>query len=181
MRTVIFLLTLLCCGVSMHAVDYYADEAARKAVKTAYELLKVYYPEENQICPSDSVYEDVSVYWPMWKSNASKEDGKILWNTYLYSLDNYYKNKDTSHSHITHSQTLSELFAPLICHCNESKYVIRFSPPVNNMILCDKWRRDRKIGISGGPDADFTRDILIFFYNDMGEIVQMRKEVITFD
>ena len=175
MRTVIFLLTLLCCGVSMHAEDYYADEAARKAVKTAYELLKVYYPEENQICPSDSVYEDVLPYVPMWQPTASKEDGKIIWDAFLYSLDNDM-TEDT-----THSPTLSELFAPLICHCNESKYVIRFSPPIKNMILCEKWRRDRKVGISGGPDADFKIDQFLFFYNDMGEIVQMSKGVYTVD
>ena len=175
MRTVIFLLTLLCWGVSMHAVDYYADEAARKAVKTAYELLKVHYPEENQICPSDSVYGDLLQDLPMWRSDVSKEDGKIIWDAFLYSLDNDM-TEDT-----THSQTLSELFAPLICHCNESKYVIRFSPPIKNMILCEKWRRDRKVGISGGPDADFKIDQFLFFYNDMGEIVQMRKGVYTVD
>nr|MBD5376654.1 hypothetical protein [Bacteroides sp.] len=175
MRTVIFLLTLLCCGVSMHAEDYYADEAARKAVKTAYELLKVYYPEENQICPSDSVHEDVLEYVPLWKSTASKEDGKIIRDAFLYSLDNY-NLEDT-----IHSQTLSELFTPLICHCNESKYVIKFSPPIKNMIFCERWRRDGAVGISGGPDADFEIDIFIFFYNDKGEIVQMRKKVLTVD
>ncbi|MBD5317348.1 MAG: hypothetical protein HDS11_06750 [Bacteroides sp.] len=173
MRTVIFLLTLLCWGVSMHAEDYYADEAARKAVKTAYELLKVHYPEENQICPSDSVYGDALQFLTGWKS--SKEYEKIIGDAFLYSLDNY-NLEDT-----THSQTLSELFAPLICHCNESKYVIRFSPPIKNMILCEKWRRDRKVGISGGPDGDSTMDIFIFFYNDKGEIVQMRKGVYTVD
>lgn len=138
-----------------------SDAAAyREAVKSAYAILKVYYPS-NTLCADDTIYTGG---W--WTPFSCEFDGELkhalAYEKYIEDLKKYAK-KEYSDDPV-YSEILYSLFG------SESregcKYIAEFTAPYRGLIVCDILPIDRGIGVNGAPEIHS----FLFQYNDKGEI-----------
>lgn len=163
MKALLFLF-MFCVSMTTFAQGKsYDNEADKKAVQSAFSILKLYYPAEDELCMSDSIYD---LDWSFFQSRVDeKTQIKLIHLSYL-NLMNGYK----FHSPI-YSGYLSSLFGSEKCICAKSKYVADFTGPYYNMIMCEILPTDRRIGMLGAPQIS----MFLFKYDDNGEIYQFTK------
>ncbi len=143
--------------------DPYDQEPEQKAVRLAYDILKVYYPS-NELCVSDSIYD---LDWDAYSKDVN--------DSIRQEVKNYRINRDFVWDDPIYSRELSELFETDTCRCN--KYEVDFSAPYKHMILCEIMPKDRKIGIQGVPRISS----FLFKYDEDGEVYFVRKYIIHID
>ena len=144
----------------------YKRKAEQKAVKFAYEILKVYYPS-NQICVSDSIYNGLP--WFLFLDYVDEETKKELMSGKILP--------DNRHTCPVYSKKLASLFVNYNSNCNDYKYVADFSGPYRGMIMCEILPKDRKIGIHGAPRIQE----FLFKYDETGEINQVIRIEVDVD
>lgn len=133
----------------------YCDPADQKAVKKAWEYIKVFYPQDD-ICVSDTI------------ETTQATDLSI----YNHLLELYAAGVKP-----IHSEYLSKVFQKYNCQCGHYRYVAVFSEPYQGIITCDILPIDRKIGIFGAPEiVGFS-----FKYDKNGEIYQVSQGKIHID
>lgn len=169
------LLTMLCVSlatVGQGNADAYSQKTEQEAIKLAYRILKVYYPE-NELCVSDSVY---SLHWPFF---SNKVDNKAVQDLISHWKEKIYHKTDhkSFYNPTVYSEDLDSIFGSEYIMCGASKYVADFSEPYKGMITCEVLPTDRKIGILGDPQIT----VFLFRYNEKGEIYQVSKSVVDID
>ena len=139
MRVLCLFITLCVSLVLIGKNSTFRQEAEQKAIKSAYDVLKVYYPSD-KLCVSDSIY-DLD-----WELFSDMVDGKT--KEYIQS---HRLEKGFVWDSPIRSDVLSLLFPHdtyLKCNCTD-KYIAEFSKPYKGMIRCDILPNNRKIGIHG--------------------------------
>ena len=132
----------------------YSHPAEQKAVKTACEILKLYYPS-GELCCSDSIYD---LDW--W---FRKETGIKNWEErYLEKLNRIASGEPVDVA--VYSSILSSVFGADACECR--KYVAEFSAPFRGMIRCDIVPSNDRNPVFG------VMPIFLFKFNENGEIFQ---------
>ena len=132
----------------------YSHPAEQKAVKTACEILKLYYPS-GELCCSDSIYD---LDW--W---FRKETGIKNWEEhYLEKLNRIASGEPVDVA--VYSSILSSVFGADACECR--KYVAEFSAPYKGMIRCDIVPSNDRHPVFG------VMPIFLFKFNENGEIFQ---------
>ncbi len=157
----IYLVTALC--VSLNAFSQknaYKGKTEQKALKMAYNLLKVYYPA-GELCVSDSIWDQD---WVQFIDEVDKETRKDIEAHYL---------KHLKYEEPVYSKHISKLFKNEFCDSCQYKYVADFSAPFKNYIQCEILPIDRMIGILGCPEI-FN---FLFKYDEDGEIVRMSRHL----
>lgn len=149
-----------------------SDAAAyREAVKSAYAILKVYYPS-NILCADDTIYTGG------WWAQFSREfDGEIK-QALAYEKDiedvlKYVKKEyaeDPVYSEILYSLFGSE-------PREGCKYIAEFTAPYKGLILCDILPIGKGIGVHGAPEIHS----FLFQYNDKGEIDRVIRHKVFVD
>ena len=166
MRIIIIMVTF-CFSLSVFAKgDPYSRERDKKALKFAYEVIKLYYPA-NDICASDSI-KDLD-YWAGFSFAVDKETIKMLYS--------HRFEKSCKYDKPIYSKTVARLFEQSNNECNNIKHVIDFSEPYKKMILCAILPIDRKIGINGCPRIT----VFLFRYDEEGNIYQISNLISHID
>lgn len=157
-------LVMLCVSLTILGQgNTYSHKAEQEAIKSAYNVLKVYYPS-NELCVSDSIY-DLD-----WNLFADMVDDKTKQNLISHRIEKKFIWDSPAYS-----DEISSLFSSDSCDCCE--YIAEFSEPYKGMIRCDIIPKDRKIGIYGVPRIS----IFLFKYNDKGDVVQISKTEVDVD
>ena len=161
---VIISLVMLCVSLTILGQgNTYSHKTEQEAIKSAYNVLKVYYPS-NELCVSDSIY-DLD-----WNLFADMVDDKTKQNLISHRIEKKFIWDSPAYS-----DEISSLFSSDSCDCCE--YIAEFSEPYKGMIRCDIIPKDRKIGIYGVPRIS----IFLFKYNDKGDVVQLSKTEVDVD
>ena len=139
----------------------YSHPAEQKAVKTACEILKLYYPS-GELCCSDSIY-DLEWWWLRYE--VGKENSE---ERYLEKIHRIASGEPVDVA--VYSSILSSVFGADACECR--KYVAEFSAPYKGMIRCD-------IVPSNDRKPDFgVMPIFLFKFNENGEIFQFFQSIV---
>ena len=154
----IYFLIMLFVSLSVYGkgIKKYQKEDL-EAIKMAYNILKVYYPSDNELCVADSIYDHE------WYGFIDMVDDKTSQKLESFRIEKKYVWDEP-----VYSKQLFRIFGPENKNC---KYVAEFSEPYNQMIRCDILPIDRKVGMSGAPRIN----VFLFRYDDNGEIYQTSK------
>lgn len=130
----------------------YNTPAERKAIKTAYEILKLYYPL-GDLCFSDSIYDSD------WFGFSKEVGEEIYQERYMRLLEKGFVADEPVYSSI-----LSSVFGADACECR--RYVAEFAAPSWGMIRCE-------IVPSNDRNPYFgEKPVFLFKFNEKGEIYQ---------
>lgn len=141
----------------------YSDSVDCKAVKTAYEMVKQYFPDK-RICVSDSVY--IKGYCFHYQYVAAK---------YQKDIQNYdQRDLKTLGEHDYYSENLHTLFHDDLSLNNKGDYIATFSVPYRRMIICDVYKYGEFYrGYSNREIHEF-----FFLYDDDGEIIKLSAAIL---
>ena len=153
MKRVFYLLIMLWAGLAAHAEDYYAHEVDQEAVKIAFDIIKLYYPDE-KVCVSNVITDEEETL-QMFRYKENDKD---------YKIEDDYIN-ETGNG--TPSEALASLFASESCDC-EHKYTAYFTRPYKNMIACVV----RHVN-AGSFAVGFERNFLFVFEEYENELIEM--------
>lgn len=157
----------------------FSDRATQTAVKSAYEIVKVYYPDT--LCVSDSIHEidfigsscideatDKELFFFMLKQAQSSKKTAVSseeLHTSLYDSPAFF------------SEELHKLLNNEICRDCKSGYVVKFGLPYKNMLMCEVWPLHGRVGLLGGHTVSY----FLFRFDDEGVIYQACKGTLIFD
>ncbi|MBD5215126.1 MAG: hypothetical protein HDS78_01185 [Bacteroidales bacterium] len=142
--------------------NYYTKKADKEAIKSAYRILKAFYPDK-QLCVLDSVY-DLDWFWLKGKVDTKTAD----------KLEAYRIDKEFKYEEPRYEKGLATLLNADTCTSHNKGFYADFSRPYEQMIRCDIMPKDRRIGIIGSP----TIEIFLFRYDDDGEIIQVTRNTL---
>lgn len=153
------LFALLSVILTIHGQDEpYSQPAERKAIETAYQILKLYYPL-GDLCFSDSIYDSD---WFGFSTEMGKEIDK---ERYKRNLEKRFVFDEPVYSTI-----LSSVFGDDACECR--RYVAEFTAPSWGMIRCE-------IVPSHDRNPHFGElPVFLFKFNEKGEIYQFFRGII---
>lgn len=167
MRQISLLLIALVSFTVWGQDKYYNDKAEQEALKTAYKIIKVYYPT-NEVCASDTVFD-------IDRFGSAPIDGEERDKLYRYRLDRHFTYDAPSYS-----TNVAALLQTDTCKCNDTQYFAEFSTPYKGYIACYIMPKNRKVGA-----APMSKDPHIFYfvfkYDEGGEIYQFNKGTLFFD
>lgn len=142
--------------------NFYVEKPAQEAIKSAYRILKAFYPD-TELCVEDSIF-DLDWFWLKGKLDKKTAD----------KLEAYRIDKQFKYEQPRYEKGLATLLNADTCtSCNNGFYA-DFSRPYEQMIRCDIMPKDRRIGILGSP----TIEIFLFRYDDDGEIIQVTRNTL---
>lgn len=154
---------MLCTSITLCGQeDPYRHKAEQKAIKAAYNIIRVYYSDD-KLCISDSVY---NFGWA-WSYSPSVDNETAM---KLGAAERKYKVCGIKEHY--YSESLSQFHCPDTCTC--SKLVAFFAEPYKGMITCDITTKDRPLYMTYVVKFRFR-------YNDKGEIYQFTKYGIHVD
>ena len=140
----------------------YSLPAERKAIETAYHILKLYYPL-GDLSVSDSIYDQD---WIFFENEMGRENWEDLYLNILYKAGLGKPDDETIYSSI-----LSSMFGVDVC--KSRRYVAEFTAPYRGMIRCD-------IVLSNDRNPHFGEiPVFLFKFNDKGEIYQFFQKKIS--
>lgn len=142
----------------------FSDKAAQTALKTAYEIVKVYYPDS--LYASDSIHD---VYWngPFGLDEATDKELTLLM---LKQAQKY--ERPAFFSEFLHTALYD--YCCKNCECGN---VVKFGLPCKGMLMCEVWPCHGRVGILGGHTVSY----FFFRFDDEGEIYQATKGTYIFD
>ena len=164
-----FMCLLAMVSVSLWAFceeDAYQNETEQKALKMAYEMLKVYYPN-GELCVSDSIWDEND--WYSFISVIKKKDQDFF--------DNFRMNKGWKYDKPVYSEHIANIFKSEIYDPEKLKYFADFSRPYRGYFLCEIMPLDRQVGIFGSP----TTYLFMFHYDENGDIVRLIRQLLHYD
>lgn len=166
-----FFIAMLGIALTMQGRADSEAAAYREAVKSAYAILKVYYPS-NILCADDTIY--TGGWWsPFSKEFEGELKHALRYEKDIEDLKKYVKKEysdDPVYSEILHSLFGSE-------PREGCKYIAEFTAPYKGLILCSILPIDKRVGVDGAPQGyDF-----LFQYNDKGEIDRVIRGLIHYD
>lgn len=167
MRALCLFIMLCVSLVIIGQSSTFRQESEQKAIKSAYDVLRVYYPSD-KLCVSDSIYD---LDWDLFSDMVDSKTKEYL--------QSHRIEKGFVWDSPIRSDVLSLLFPHDTCvECNRTdKYIAEFSEPYKGMIRCDVLPKNREIGIHGTPQIS----IFLFKYNIRGEIYQFSKREVDID
>ena len=141
----------------------YSDSIDCKAVKTAYEMVKQYFPDK-RICVSDTVY--IKGYCFHYQHVAAK---------YQKDIQNYdQRDLKALGEHDYYSESLHTLFHDDLPHNNKGDCIVTFSAPYRRMIICDVYKYGEFYrGYSNREIHEF-----LFLYDEDGEIIKLSAAIL---
>ena len=135
----------------------YSQPMERKALETAYQILKLYYPL-GDICFSDSIYDSD---WFGFSSEMGKEIDK---ERYKRNLEKKFVFDEPVYSSI-----LTSVFGDDACECR--RHVAEFTAPFKGFIRCEIVpSHDRNPYFGELP-------VFLFKFNEKGEITQFFRGI----
>lgn len=163
LQRVIFLIVVVCMSFSLFGKDPYSEKTEQEVIEFAYNILKVYYPSEDELCVSDSIYD---LDWFFFSRDVrDKETQK--------AFEFYSVNKDRcEYIDPVYSKTLASIFESNTCKCGNFKYVVHFSAPFRNAISCYIVPFDDQDPMFGEIPT------FLFMYNNEGEVIQINKDTL---
>ena len=123
----IYFLIMLFVSLSVYGkeIKKYQKEDL-EAIKMAYNILKVYYPSDNELCVADSIYDHD---WFTFSGLVDEESSRILEshrNEKISYLNKKYENNRVLYENTVFSKELNSIFGPENKNC---KFVVEFSEP----------------------------------------------------
>lgn len=159
----IFLIIVVCMTFTLFGKDPYSEKTEQKAIGFAYNILKVYYPSEDELCVSDSIYD---LEWFFFSGYVRDKETQKAFE--FYNLD-----KDRlEYIDPVYSKTLASIFESNTCKCGDFKYVAHFSAPFRNAISCYIVPFDDQDPMFGEIST------FLFMYNNEGEVIQINKDTL---
>ena len=154
------LFALILVSLSLYGQrNYYTKKADKDAIKSAYRILKAFYPDK-QLCVSDSIFD---LEWFGY--------GRYIDSETDHKLDKYRVDKEFVYDKPVRRKGLAKMLNADSCTTDENSFYADFSGPYEGMIRCDIMPLDRRIGILGVP----TIDTFLFRYDKDGSISQVTK------
>ncbi|MDE6654083.1 MAG: hypothetical protein K2K37_06820 [Muribaculaceae bacterium] len=142
----------------------FSDKATQTAVKSAYEIVKVYYPDT--LCVSDSIYD---IYWngPFGLDEITDKELTLL----------MIKQAQPYERPAFFSEILHMALNGYTCKDCKEGYVVKFGSPYKGMLMCEVWPWHGRVGVSG----DNTISYFFFRFDDKGLIYQATKGTYIID
>ena len=141
----------------------YRKATDRKALKSACEILKVYYPS-NLLCIEDSIYD---LNWYFFTNHVDEETRQVIGS---YRQERKFGYRKPVYSKLLHSLSSSE-------QREDCKYVARFSSPNKGLIMCEGLPTGKNTDAFGSPGFHS----FLFQCNDKGEIDRVFRILIYTD
>lgn len=168
MRRSILLLTILISIAAMARDKYYNNKAEQAALKTAYKIIKVYYPT-NDVCASDSVF-DIDRF-----GFAPIDDMDEMDKLYLQRLERRF-----TYDPPVYCKNVAKVLHTDTCNCSDPQYYAEFSVPYKGYIACYIMPKSRRVGIDYmSKDPHVTS--FVFKYDESGDIYEIKKGLTHFD
>ena len=150
------LFALILVSLSLYGQrNYYTKKADKEAIKSAYRILKAFYPDK-QLCVSDSIFD------LEWLGVDKETDEKAF---------EYRLKKKFLYDKPLRRKGLAKMLNADSCTTDENSFYADFSEPYEGMIRCDIMPLDRRVGILGVP----AYDAFLFWYDKDGSITQVTK------
>ena len=154
------LFALILVSLSLYGQrNYYTKKADKGAIKSAYRILKAFYPDK-QLCVSDSIFD---LEWFGYREFIDKETSDKVYK-YRFAKEFVYDKP-------VRRKGLAKMLNADSCTTDENCFYADFSEPYEGMIRCDIMPLDRRVGILGVP----TIDAFLFRYEKNGSINQVTK------
>lgn len=154
---IILLLALLLSSKMLVGQNCYVDSADQTAIKSAYRILKAFYPDK-QLCVSDSVFD-----FDEWAFKGIIDD-EIYKELEAQHIANKYALQDPMYE-----QGLANLLNADTCISSPNSVYADFSFPYHGMIRCDIMPINRRLAIFGIIPQ------FLFFFDAEGAIYQVNK------
>lgn len=142
----------------------FSDKATQTAVKSAYEIVKVYYPDT--LCVSDSIHD---IYWngPFGLDEVTDKELTLL----------MIKQVQPYERPAFFSENLHMALNNYTCNGCKGGHVVMFGMPYKGMLMCEVWPWHMRVGILGGHTVSY----FFFRFDDEGRIYQATTGTYIFD
>lgn len=163
MKKILLLLMIFCSFACFGQRSYYTKKTDKEALKSAYRILKAFYPDK-QLCVSDSIFD---LEW--WGYGEDKETENKLFE--------FRQKKNFVYDKPVRRKGLSKMLNADSLTTDGNSFYADFSQPYENMIRCDIMPLDRLIGMRGEPRID----TFLFRYDKDGNITKVTKSLVHID